>query len=81
MLSDTDDAAESWTTEKSAVSSAKSLVFVVKPSGKSLIYTKKNRGPRIEPYGTPALNFDQFDQCSLRSTLWCLSFGNECINP
>ena len=62
MLSDTDDAAESWTTEKSGASSAKRLAFVVKPSGKSLIYAKKNRGPRIEPFGTPALNFDQFDQ-------------------
>ena len=49
ILSGTDDALESWTTKKSGVSSAKSLIFAVKPSGKSLIYTKKNRGHRIEP--------------------------------
>ena len=57
ILSDTDDALESWTTKKSGVSSAKSLIFAVKPSGKSLIYTKKNRGQRIESCGTPALIF------------------------
>ena len=44
LLSDTDDEVESWTTEKSDVSSAKILVFVFKPSGKSLIYTGKNNG-------------------------------------
>ena len=57
ILSGTDDALESWTTKKSGVSSAKSLIFAVKPSGKSLIYTKKNSGHRIEPCGTPALIF------------------------
>ena len=31
------DAAESWITEKSDVSSAKSLALVVRPSGKSLM--------------------------------------------
>ena len=55
MLSDIDDAVESWTTEKSDVSSAKSLTFVVKPFDKSLIYTKKNRGRKMEPCGKPAL--------------------------
>ena len=61
MLSKTDDDVESWTTEKSDVSSAKSLSFVVKPSDTSLIYTKNaNKGSRIEPCGTPALIFDQF---------------------
>ena len=53
MLSDTDDVIESCTTEKSDVSSAKSLAFVaVNPSGKSLIYTKKNKGLNIEPWET-----------------------------
>ena len=40
---------------KSEVSSAKSfmshLIFAVK----SLMYTRKKRGPRIEPCGTPAV--------------------------
>ena len=59
MLSDTDDVIESCTTEKSDVSSAKSLAFVaVNPSGKSLIYTKKNKGLNIEPWETLALTFD-----------------------
>ena len=60
MLNDTDDAVESWTTEKSDVSSAESLVFVVKLFGKPLIYTKKNECPKIELCGTLALIFDQF---------------------
>jgi hypothetical protein len=30
-------------------------IFIVK--GKSLMYTKKNNDPRIEPYGTPCLTF------------------------
>ena len=60
MLSKTDDDIESWTTEKSDISSPKSLAFVVKSSGKLLIYTKNNKGHRIEPCRTPALIFDQF---------------------
>ena len=36
-LRNAEDAAESWTTEKREVSSAKKLAFVVRPSGKSLI--------------------------------------------
>ena len=59
MLSKTDDDIESWTTEKSDIS-PKSLAFVVKSSGKLLIYTKNNKGHRIEPCRTPALIFDQF---------------------
>ena len=59
LLSDADDVIESWTTEKSDVSSAKTLVFLaVNPSGKWLIYTKKNKGLNIEPPETLALIFD-----------------------
>ena len=36
-LRNAEDAAESWTTEKREVSCAKSLAFVARPSGKSLI--------------------------------------------
>jgi hypothetical protein len=40
----------------SAVSSAKSLVFVrgASVTGKSLYYTIQRRGERMEPWGTPA---------------------------
>ena len=42
------------TTEKSEVLSANNLGFDAKFSDKSLIQIKNNRGPRIEPWGTPA---------------------------
>ena len=37
------------------VSSAKSLGLQLTENGKSLMYNKKRRGPRIEPWGTPLL--------------------------
>lgn len=43
LLSKTDDDVKLWTTEKSDTSSAKSLAFVLKPFGKLLVYTKKNK--------------------------------------
>ena len=36
------------------MSSAKSFGFVLRLSDKSLIYIRKNNGPKIEPCGTPA---------------------------
>ena len=36
-----------------AVSSAKSLGVVCKAVGRSLIYNRNNRGPKIEPWGIP----------------------------
>ena len=36
-------------------SSANSLHSLVRPSGKSLIYIKNNKDPRIDPWGTPVL--------------------------
>ena len=53
----------SFTTEKRNVSSAKSLTVGVVFSDKSLIYSKKNRGPKMDPCGTPALTVNQFDDC------------------
>ena len=41
-------------------------------SDKSLIYTKKNREPKMDPCGTPALTGNQFDDCPLSSTHWNL---------
>ena len=54
-LSNTGEDIESWTTEKSNVASAKKLALVFQPPGKSVIYTKKNKGSRIESCRTPAL--------------------------
>ena len=72
-----DDDVESWKTEKSGVSSEKNLAFAVKASGKLLIYIEKNK---IEPCVIPALIIDQFEHWPFRTTLWCLLFGNECVN-
>ena len=58
------------TTEKSDISSAKSLTFDIKPLGKSFLYTKINKDPKIEPCRIPALTCDQYDDCPLRTTLW-----------
>ena len=45
----------SCTTENREVSSANSLALDDKPSGKSLIQIKKSKGPKIDPWRTPAL--------------------------
>ena len=58
----------SFTTEKRDVSSAKSLTVQVNFSDKSLIYAKKNRGPKMDPCDTPALTGNQFDDCPLSIT-------------
>ena len=44
----------SWTTEKREVSSANSLIFVVKSSERLLIQIKNNNGTSIDPWGTSA---------------------------
>ena len=54
LLSDPNDALESWRAEKNGASFA----FVVKPSGKSSIYTKMKKRLRTEPCETAALMFD-----------------------
>ena len=62
MLSETDDAVESWTTKQSDVSFPKNLVFLVKPSSKFCQIIKKNsKGARIEPCVTAAAIFDQIE--------------------
>ena len=43
-----------WTTEKGEVPSAKGQGLDDKPVDKSLMWTKNNKGPKIEPWGTPA---------------------------
>ena len=46
---------------KSEVSSAKSFMSYLMFAVKSLMYTRKKRGPRIEPCGTPADIEPHFD--------------------
>ena len=53
-----DDRLISWTTEQIKVPSAKSLAVGDRFLDKSLIYTKNNRGPKIDPWGTPASTGD-----------------------
>ena len=49
-----------------AVSSANIIVIAFSGVylGRSFIYIKNNRGPKIEPYGTPILLFDVLDEYS-----------------
>ena len=61
-----------WTTGKSDVSFAKSFTMDEVPSIKSYMQIRINSGPRIEPYGTPALIFSHSDLCPFRTTLWNL---------
>ena len=79
-LRDNDEEMESSATEKIELSSTKSLAFEVNPSGKSLIYTKNNKGPRIEPCGVLGLICDHFEVWQLRKTLWNLSDKNRSIS-
>ena len=61
-----------FTTEKRDVLSAKSLTLEVIFSDKSLIHSKKNRGSKIDPCGTPAFTGNQFHDCPLSITRWNL---------
>ena len=51
-----------------------------KLSGRSFVYTKKSKGPSIEPCGTPARTGDQFEEWPLQTTLWNLSLRKLCVN-
>ena len=70
----------SFTTEKSDVSSAKSLIVEEIFSNKSLMYTKKNRRPKMDPCGTPALIGNRFDDCPLSITRWNLLLRKLLVN-
>ena len=59
-------------TEKRDVSSAKSLVVDDNPQLRSLIYIKKNKGPRTDPWGTPAETSAQDEDWPFKTTLWYL---------
>ena len=57
-----------FTTEKRDVSSAKSLAVEVIFSDRSLMYNKRNTEPKTDPFGTPALTGNRFDDCPLSIT-------------
>ena len=57
---------------------SKSLVLEDKPSTKLLIYIKNNSGPRMEPWGTPALTLVLEEDCPFNTTL-CLLFVKKCF--
>ena len=44
-----------WSEQIKQVSSTKSLGLLVTEDGKSLMCSRKRRGPRMEPWGTPML--------------------------
>ena len=62
----------SFTREKSDVSYIQRAWLEVIFSDKSLIYTKKNRGPKIDPCGTPVFTANQFDDYPFSITHWNL---------
>ena len=64
----------SLTTEKIDVSSANNLAVDEMPLVRSLMYIKKNKGPKIEPCGTPASTGVHAEVWSFSTTLWSLLF-------
>ena len=70
----------SYTTVNKEVSSAKSRASELTFSTRSLMYTRKNRGPRTEPWGTPARISDHSEHFPFKTTR-CLRFERyEIIN-
>ena len=67
-----DDRLILWTTEKIELSSAKSLAVDDRFLDKSLIYTKNNRGPKKDPWGTPVNTGDHEDHWPFNKTIWDL---------
>ena len=62
------------------VSLAKSLVVDDNPQLRSLIYIKKNKGPKTDPWGTPAETSAQDEDWPFKTTLWYLFFKKFSIN-
>ena len=59
----------SWTTKKWEVSSVNSLGFEIKLSERSVIYIKKNWGPKTDLWRTPALTFAREEYWPFKTTL------------
>ena len=66
----------SLATVKSDVSSANSCTLHLKFCDKSLMYIKKNRGPKIKPCGTPAEIFPQPEDWPFKTVL-CFLFDKK----
>ena len=63
----------SCVTENRDVSSVNNFVLEDRSPDKSFMYIKNNNGPKMEPWGTPAVTFCHSDVCPLRRTLCFLS--------
>ena len=57
----------SSTTANNDVSSAKGLTLHLTSAARSLIYTRENKGPRREPWGTPAEISPRLEFCPFRT--------------
>ena len=66
------DKLTSFTTEKREVSSAKSFAVEERLLLRSFIYIKKRRGPKMDPWGTPAVTGSHLDDWPFKTTLWNL---------
>ena len=62
----------SFKTENKDVSSANSFTVDLFFPDKLLIYTKKNKTPKMDLCSTPVLAGNQFDDCLLSITYWNL---------
>ena len=61
-----------WTTKKIVVSSTKSLAIDDRFFDRSMIYTKNNREPKIDPSGMPTSTGDHDNGWPFNKTLWKL---------
>ena len=77
----TDITKSAWTNPWIDVSTAKSLGLDINLLGKSFMYAKKNNGPKLDSWGTPALMGDYLDDWPFRTSLCCLFLRNEFIIP
>src|SRR5215469_5634931 len=57
------------------VSSANFEILLIMSVSKSLIYTIKRMDPRTDPWGTPLVTSDQFEDSPFITTCCCLSFN------
>ena len=63
------DCVTSWTNAKRDVSSVKSLVVDGNPQLRSLIYIKKNKEPKTDPWGAPVETYTQDEDWGFGTTL------------
>ena len=60
---------KSWSLRNREVSSANSLHSLLRPSDNLSIYIKNNKGPKVHPWGTPALPSTQDEDWLFKTTL------------